>query len=134
MCRTDLHLAEGDLRPREHLVVPGHEVVGVVDQRGPGCARFRDGDRVGIPWLAQTCGTCRFGISERDKNLCLSPQTFTSSTSTEVYADYAVVDERYAYAIPDSFNDQDAAPLLCAGIIGYRSLSVRSYPREAARG
>ena len=126
VCRTDLHLAEGDLRPREHHVIPGHEVVGIVDRRGPGCARFRDGDRIGIPWLAQTCGTCRFCTSERE-NLCLSP-TFTGWDVDGGYADYAVVDERYAYAIPDSFNDQDAAPLLCAGIIGYRALRRSQLP------
>ncbi len=126
VCRTDLHLAEGDLLPRKHRVVPGHEVVGVVDQCGPGCARFTDGDRVGIPWLAQTCGACRFCTSERE-NLCLSP-LFTGWDVDGGYAEYAVVDERYAYAVPDSFNDQDAAPLLCAGIIGYRALRRSQLP------
>lgn len=126
VCRTDLHLAEGDLQPRERLVVPGHEIVGVVDRCGAGCERFGDGDRVGIPWLAQTCGSCRFCMSGRE-NLCLSP-TFTGWDLDGGYADYAVVDERYAYAIPDSFNDQDAAPLLCAGIIGYRALKRSQLP------
>jgi propanol-preferring alcohol dehydrogenase len=120
VCRTDLHLSEGDLTPRRHLVVPGHEVVGIVDQVGPDCTRFVNGDRIGIPWLAHTCGICRFCRSGRE-NLCVRP-SFTGWDLDGGYAEYAVVNEAYAYAIPDGFTDEQAAPLLCAGIIGFRAL------------
>jgi propanol-preferring alcohol dehydrogenase len=120
VCRTDLHLAEGDLSPKEHLVIPGHEVVGVVDEIGPDCSRFEEGDRIGVPWLAHTCGTCRFCTAGRE-NLCIAP-LFTGWDLDGGYAEYVVVDERFAYAIPGTFTDQEAAPLLCAGIIGYRAL------------
>ena len=120
VCRTDLHLSEGDLTPKSHLVIPGHEVVGIVDQVGPDCTRFAKGDRIGIPWLAHTCGICRFCRSGRE-NLCVNP-SFTGWDLDGGYAEYAVVNEAYAYAIPDVFSDEQAAPLLCAGIIGFRAL------------
>ena len=120
VCRTDLHLAEGDLAPRRPGVVPGHEVVGVVDRLGAGVERFNEGDRLGIAWLRQTCGVCRFCVSGHE-NLCLSP-VFTGWDADGGFAEYAVVDERYAYRLPDDFTDLEAAPLLCAGIIGYRAL------------
>jgi alcohol dehydrogenase, propanol-preferring len=126
VCRTDLHLAEGDLAPHHPLVVPGHEVVGVVDQLGEGSSRFAEGDRVGVPWLAHTCGVCRFCVKERE-NLCLAPR-FTGWDHDGGYAEFAVVDERYAYAIPPEFTDEGAAPLLCAGIIGYRALRRSQLP------
>lgn len=120
VCRTDLHVAEGDLPVRRPGVVPGHEVVGVVDEIGPECSRFAQGERVGIPWLAHTCGNCRFCVSGRE-NLCTDP-LFTGWDRDGGYAEYAVVDERFAYALPEEFADEEAAPLLCAGIIGYRAL------------
>jgi len=126
VCRTDLHLAEGDLAPRRHLVVPGHEVVGIVDQIGEGCTRFAAGDRIGIAWLAQTCGHCRFCTSGRE-NLCLQPR-FTGWDLDGGYAPYAIADERFAYRLPDAFTDEQAAPLLCAGIIGYRALRQSQCP------
>lgn len=126
VCRTDLHLAEGDLAPRRSGVVPGHEVVGVVDACGEGAGRFRPGERVGIAWLRWTCGTCRF-CARGDENLCLSPR-FTGWDDDGGYAEYAVVDERFAYRIPDAFTDEQAAPLLCAGIIGYRALKRAALP------
>ena len=126
VCRTDLHLAEGDLVPHGAAVVPGHEVVGVVDQLGPGAQRFALGDRVGVPWLAKTCGRCRFCRSERE-NLCMTP-TFTGWDVDGGYAEYAVVNEDYAYAIPAAFGDEEAAPLLCAGIIGFRALRRSRLP------
>ncbi len=126
VCRTDLHLAEGDLAPRAPLVVPGHEVVGTVDLAGPGCRRFALGDRVGVPWLASTCGTCRYCRDGRE-NLCLAPR-FTGWDLDGGYARYTVVDEAYAYAIPEQFDDVQAAPLLCAGIIGYRALRRSNLP------
>jgi alcohol dehydrogenase, propanol-preferring len=126
VCRTDLHLAEGDLTPRRHGVTPGHEVVGIVDAAGDATARFAIGDRVGIAWLRSTCGVCRF-CTRGDENLCVAP-LFTGWDTDGGYADLAVVDERYAYAIPDAFDDEHAAPLLCAGIIGYRALRCASLP------
>jgi alcohol dehydrogenase, propanol-preferring len=120
VCRTDLHLAEGDLAPRRPRVVPGHEIVGRVDVLGEGSSRFQLGDRVGIAWLRLTCGVCRF-CRRGDENLCLHPR-FTGWDDDGGYAEAAVVDERYAYPLPDGFDDETAAPLLCAGIIGYRAL------------
>jgi propanol-preferring alcohol dehydrogenase len=120
VCRTDLHLAEGDLRARGPDVVLGHEVVGVVDTLGPGAGRFRVGDRIGVAWLRHTCGRCRF-CRRGDENLCLDPR-FTGWDADGGYAEYAVVDELFAYALSDHYPDQEAAPLLCAGIIGYRAL------------
>jgi propanol-preferring alcohol dehydrogenase len=132
VCRTDLHLAEGDLEPRRAQVIPGHEVVGIVDAVGAGTERFTKGDRIGIPWLAHTCGTCRFCASARE-NLCVAPR-FTGWDVDGGYAEYAVVDERYAYAIPEVFDDVEAAPLLCAGIIGYRSLRQSNCPPNGRLG
>ncbi len=120
VCRTDLHLAEGDLAPKHDAVVPGHEVVGVVDLLGPGAGRFAAGERIGVPWLRWTDGKCRFCVSGRE-NLCVEP-LFTGWDEDGGYADLAVVPEDYAYRIPSVFSDLDAAPLLCAGIIGYRAL------------
>ena len=127
-CRTDLHVIEGDLPPRRLPIVPGHQVVGVVEATGSGATRFRPGDRVGIAWLRSTCGRCRFCATGRE-NLC-ADSTYTGWTHDGGYAQYCCVPEAFAYAIPSSFDDAGAAPLLCAGIIGYRALR-RS---QAARG
>jgi propanol-preferring alcohol dehydrogenase len=120
LCRTDLHVVEGDLPLRRVPVVPGHQVVGRVVRVGAHASRFRPGDRVGIAWLRRTCGRCRFCRGERE-NLCEEPE-FTGWTADGGFADYAVVPEAFAYAIPEPFDDAQAAPLLCAGIIGYRAL------------
>jgi alcohol dehydrogenase, propanol-preferring len=120
VCRTDLHIAEGDLPPRRPDVVPGHEVVGRVAAVGNGTTRFGVGDRVGVPWLARTDGTCRF-CRRGDENLCTAP-TFTGWDVDGGYADACVADEAYVYPVPESVDDVSAAPLLCAGIIGYRAL------------
>ncbi len=120
VCRTDLHLAEGDLTPRRPDVVPGHEVVGTVDALGPGASRFKLGDRVGIAWLRHTCGVCAY-CRRGDENLCIAPR-FTGWDDDGGYAPFAVVDEAFAYALPSAFDDLTAAPLLCSGIIGYRAL------------
>jgi propanol-preferring alcohol dehydrogenase len=120
VCRTDLHLAEGDLPPMHPRTVPGHEVVGIVDMAGPDAARFAVGDRIGIPWLRWTCGVCRFCVTGRE-NLCVMPR-FTGWDADGGYADLAVVPEDYAYRISPAFSDLEAAPLLCAGIIGFRAL------------
>lgn len=132
VCRTDLHLAEGDLAPRRHGVVPGHEAVGIVDAAGPDATRFSPGERVGIAWLASTCGTCRFCRSGRE-NLCRSP-TFTGWDHDGGFAEYAVIDEAFAYRLPELFDDTTAAPLLCAGIIGYRALRRAELPEGGRLG
>jgi propanol-preferring alcohol dehydrogenase len=126
VCRTDLHLAEGDLAPHGPDVVPGHEIVGIVDQLGAGATRFSIGERVGIAWLRHTCGVCRF-CRRGDENLCVDPR-FTGWDADGGYAEQAVVDERYAYRLPDRFSDQEASILLCAGIIGYRALRRAALP------
>ena len=126
VCRTDLHVAEGDLPEHRPHVVPGHEVVGAVDALGAGSGRFAVGDRVGIAWLSHTCGECRWCRTGAE-NLCISPR-FTGWDENGGYAEYAVVDEAYAYAIPDVFDDMEAAPLLCGGIIGFRALRRSDLP------
>ncbi len=126
VCRTDLHLAEGDLVPRRPGVVPGHEVVGVIVAAGPGTGRFEIGTRVGIPWLASTCGRCRY-CRLGAENLCTDP-TFTGWDIDGGFAEYALASEAFAYELPASFDDRSAAPLLCAGIIGYRALRRARVP------
>jgi alcohol dehydrogenase, propanol-preferring len=120
VCRTDLHVAEGDLAPHHPRIVPGHEVVGIVERCGAGCTRFAPGARVGIAWLRSTCGICRYCTAGHE-NLCPNA-TFTGWDHDGGYADLATVREDFAYAIPDAIGDQEAAPLLCAGIIGYRAI------------
>jgi propanol-preferring alcohol dehydrogenase len=119
VCRTDLHLAEGDLPVHRPHTIPGHEVVGIVDRLGEGASRFALGARVGIPWLRHTCGVCRF-CRRGAENLCIDPR-FTGWDADGGFAERAVIDEDFAYALPDEFDDDGAAPLLCAGIIGYRA-------------
>ncbi len=126
VCRTDLHLAEGDLAPRRAGVVPGHEVVGTLERLGPGATRFPPGTRVGVPWLARTCGRCRFCLTGRE-NLCRSPR-FTGWDRDGGFAPYVVADEAFVYALPERFSDLEAAPLLCAGIIGYRAYRRAALP------
>lgn len=132
VCRTDLHLAEGDLAPKRPLVVPGHEIVGVIDALGDDASRFSIGERVGIAWLRRTCDACRF-CQRGDENLCVSPQ-FTGWDADGGYAEHAVVDERFAYHLPASFGDLEAAPLLCAGIIGFRALRRAQLPSGGRLG
>lgn len=132
VCRTDLHLAEGDLPPRRVGVIPGHEVVGAVEAHGPGATRFAPGDRVGVPWLRSTCGTCRFCANDRE-NLCTDP-AFTAWDADGGFAQWCTVPEAYAYRIPDVFDDEHAAPLLCAGIIGYRALRQADLARSGGGG
>ena len=132
VCRTDLHLAEGDLAPRRRGVVPGHEIVGRVDALGPGATRFRLGERIGVAWLRSTCGRCQWCRSGRE-NLCPVAR-FTGWDVDGGYAEYAVVQEDYAYALPDVFDDEHAAPLLCAGIIGFRALRRADLPAGGRLG
>jgi propanol-preferring alcohol dehydrogenase len=125
ICHTDLHTVEGDLPDVKLPIVPGHQVVGRVDDLGRGASRFRLGDRVGIAWLHWACGKCRFCLSGNE-NLCLEAK-FTGYHVNGGYAQYLTVPERFGYAIPDAFSDKEAAPLLCAGIIGYRALRLSGF-------
>jgi propanol-preferring alcohol dehydrogenase len=126
VCRTDLHVIEGDL-PRHTLpIVPGHQVVGVVDALGPSCQRLAIGQRVGVAWLRQTCGFCCFCRVGRE-NLCESAR-FTGYHADGGYAEYTVAPEEFVYPLPEAFRDVEAAPLLCAGIIGYRALERSNLP------
>jgi propanol-preferring alcohol dehydrogenase len=132
VCRTDLHLAEGDLLPKRPNVTPGHEVVGVVDALGAGASRFSVGDRVGVAWLGGTDGSCRF-CRRGAENLCIGP-TFTGWHTDGGYADFCLVDEAFGYALPVGIDDEHLAPLLCAGIIGYRALVCAAVPPGGALG
>ena len=122
VCRTDLHIVEGDLAPTKRPIVPGHETVGIVERLGPGVRSVKEGDRVGIAWLQGTCGRCEFCRSGRE-NLCLQA-TFSGYHVDGGYAEHALVSDAFVYPIPPVFGDDDAAPLLCAGIIGYRALRL----------
>jgi propanol-preferring alcohol dehydrogenase len=122
VCRTDLHIIEGDLPPAKRPVIPGHEVVGIVDRVGSGVRAIKEGDRVGIAWLRSTCGACEFCL-DRQENLCLQAR-FTGYHADGGYAEYAVAPAAFVYPIPGVFTDEEAAPLLCAGIIGYRALRL----------
>jgi len=119
VCRTDLHIVDGELPVERMPIVPGHEIVGVVERVGDGVADMRVGDRVGIPWLGYTCGRCDYCTSGRE-NLCPKAR-FTGYQIDGGYAEYAVADARYVFRIPDGYSDVEAAPLLCAGLIGYRA-------------
>jgi alcohol dehydrogenase, propanol-preferring len=125
-CRTDIHIAEGDLPSRRLPLIPGHQVVGTVDALGQGATRFRIGDRIGMAWLRSTCGRCRFCTGGRE-NLC-AQSTYTGWTHDGGFAEYACVPEAFAYALPPVFGDAEAAPLLCAGIVGYRALRRSQVP------
>jgi propanol-preferring alcohol dehydrogenase len=120
VCRTDLHVVDGELPQPKLPLIPGHEIVGTVEQLGEGVNRFEIGARVGVPWLGWTCGACSYCRSERE-NLC-DKAKFTGYTLDGGYADYTATDQRFCFPIPDSYSDAEAAPLLCAGLIGYRCL------------
>jgi alcohol dehydrogenase, propanol-preferring len=126
ICRTDLHVIEGELPRQKRPVIPGHQIVGVVDALGNGSRRFRLGQRVGVAWLRHTCGCCDWCRAGRE-NLCDSA-LFTGYHADGGYAELAVVDEEFAYELPDALDDAQAAPLLCAGIIGYRALERSELP------
>lgn len=120
VCRTDLHVADGELAHPKHALIPGHEIVAEVVEKGARVERFSIGQRVGVPWLGQTCGRCVYCRSGRE-NLC-DQAMFTGYTLDGGYAEYTVANQRYCFALPDGYGDAEAAPLLCAGLIGYRSL------------
>jgi propanol-preferring alcohol dehydrogenase len=128
VCRTDLHVVDGDLTEPKLPLVPGHQIVGEVVGAGAGAERFEPGARIGIPWLGWTCGECRYCRSGRE-NLCVRAR-FTGYHLDGGYADLAVADERYCFSIPDGYSDLQAAPLLCAGLIGYRALRLSGDPER----
>ncbi|MGD0138844.1 MAG: zinc-dependent alcohol dehydrogenase family protein [Tepidisphaeraceae bacterium] len=130
ICRTDLHVIEGELPPRKNAIIPGHQVMGVVDRLGAGAARFKIGDRAGIAWLRSTCGQCRY-CRNGNENLCPNAR-FTGYDEDGGYAECAVVPEAFAYHVPASLDPVTVAPLLCAGIIGYRALK-RAQMRPGCR-
>jgi propanol-preferring alcohol dehydrogenase len=132
VCRTDLHVVEGELAPRRSPVIPGHQVVGVVDARGPRARRFEPGQRVGVAWLHRTCGRCEFCVAGRE-NLCDRPE-FTGWTVDGGYAEFVVAPQDFVYPIPGDFTDLQAAPLLCAGIIGFRSLRLSGIAKGSRLG
>lgn len=132
VCRTDLHLAEGDLAPKRHGVIPGHEVVGTVIGHGPGAPTHAIGRRVGVPWLRRTCGRCRFCRRDQE-NLCVAPE-FTGWDADGGYAELLVAPEAFVLPLPEGFDDRTAAPLLCAGIIGYRALTLADLPPDGRLG
>ena len=132
ICRTDLHIIEGELPLQRAPVIPGHQIIGHVEEVGARVTRFRRGDRVGIAWLRRTCGTCEFCRAGRE-NLC-EESAYTGYTADGGFAEYATVPEPFAYAIPSAFGDIEAAPLLCAGIIGYRALTLAGVPQGGRLG
>jgi propanol-preferring alcohol dehydrogenase len=132
VCRTDLHVVEGELPPRKSPVIPGHQVVGTVERAGPDSRRFKRGDRVGVAWLHRTDGVCEYCVSGRE-NLCDAPD-FTGYTVNGGYAEYITAPDAFVYAIPEGFADLHAAPLLCAGIIGFRCLRLSGLSRGARLG
>ncbi|AXK37020.1 zinc-binding alcohol dehydrogenase family protein [Streptomyces armeniacus] len=132
VCRTDLHVRDADLPPRLERVVPGHETVGEVVAAGPQAPGPPAGTRVGIPWLRRTCGTCRY-CARGSENLCLS-SAYTGWDAHGGYAEYATVPAPYAYELPAAYSDEELAPLLCAGIIGYRALRRADLPAGGRLG
>src|SRR6266571_2294655 len=122
VCRTDLHIVDGELPHPDRTVIPGHEIVGEVIERGARAERFGIGERVGVPWLGSTCGDCRYCRTGRE-NLCDGAR-FTGYHIDGGYAEFALADARYCFALPQGYAPEEAAPLLCAGLIGYRALSI----------
>lgn len=122
VCRTDLHVVDGELTEPKFPLIPGHEIVGTIEAAGPGATRFQLGARVGIPWLGWTCGVCEFCRAGQE-NLCECAR-FTGYQIDGGYAEYTLADERFCFALPAAYSDLEAAPLLCAGLIGYRALRL----------
>jgi len=128
VCRTDLHVVDGELQDPKLPIIPGHEIVGTVVQQGPGVQNYRPGDRIGVPWVGYTCGECQYCRMGKE-NLCDRPK-FTGYTLDGGYAQYTVADTRYCFPLPPGYSDAEAAPLLCAGLIGYRSYRMAGEDAE----
>jgi propanol-preferring alcohol dehydrogenase len=132
VCRTDLHVVEGELQTRKMPVIPGHQIVGFIEKTGPDVTAIKSGERVGVAWLHRTCGKCKYCLSGKE-NLCIAAD-FTGYTVDGGYADYAVAAGQFVYPIPEGFSDLQAAPLLCAGIIGFRALKLAGLNSGARLG
>ncbi|HLJ27367.1 MAG TPA: zinc-dependent alcohol dehydrogenase family protein [Candidatus Angelobacter sp.] len=132
ICRTDLHVVEGELAPKLPTVIPGHQVVGTIAQKGSNAGKYAVGGRVGIPWLHRTCGVCEY-CRRGQENLCEKAQ-FTGYSANGGYAEYVAAPEAFVYPIPGGFGDTEAAPLLCAGIIGFRSLRLSNLQKGDTLG
>mgnify|MGYP006269476337 CR=1 FL=1 len=132
ICHTDLHINEGELPSRKLPVIPGHQIIGVVEAAGKKVKRFNIGDRVGVAWLNYTCGKCEFCLKGRE-NLCEKAR-FTGYYVDGGYAEYGVVSQDFAYLIPVGFSDAEAAPLLCAGVIGFRALRLSEIEKGGRLG
>jgi propanol-preferring alcohol dehydrogenase len=132
VCHTDLHIVDGELAAPRLPLIPGHQIAGGVAARGPGAGRFAEGARVGVPWLNSVCGECHY-CRRRKENLCAAAR-FTGLDTHGGYAEYITVDERFAYRLPDALDDLHAAPLLCAGVIGYRALRLCDLPPRGRLG
>lgn len=132
ICRTDLHVTEGDLPPRKQPIIPGHQCVGSIEAVGQDATRLRIGARVGVPWLHRTCGACVY-CRRRAENLCENAE-FSGYTVDGGYAEYMVAPEEFVYELPEQLSDVQAAPLLCAGIIGFRSLRLSAVPKGGRLG
>lgn len=132
ICHTDLHVVEGELTSRKLPIVPGHQIVGVVEKVGENATRFRKGNKVGVAWLSSTCGKCEFCLTGNE-NLCENAR-FTGYDVDGGYAEYVVVSEDFAYLIPKGFSDIQAAPLLCAGVIGFRALRLSGIQKGGRLG
>lgn len=132
VCRTDLHLVEGDIATPKLPITPGHQIVGVIDKLGDGVKEWKLGDCVGVPWIGGTCGDCFYCQSGKE-NLCESA-TFTGQHFDGGFAEYTVIRADFAHALPEGFDDLHAAPLLCAGVVGYRSLKLANVPKGGKVG
>lgn len=128
VCRTDLHVVDGDLKQPKLPLVPGHEIIGTIEAIGEHVEGFTAGDRIGIPWLGYTCGSCSY-CSKGQENLCDKAE-FTGYTRNGGFAEYTIADHRYCFAIPNQYSDEQAAPLMCAGLIGYRSFRMTGEARN----
>ncbi|MEO0128857.1 MAG: zinc-dependent alcohol dehydrogenase family protein [candidate division WOR-3 bacterium] len=132
VCRTDLHIVEGELPAHKMPVIIGHQIVGRVDKLGKDAKKYKLGDRVGIPWLYKTCGKCKYCKSERE-NLCDNPK-FTGYDADGGFAEYVIIEEDFAYPLPENYNDKEVAPLLCAGVIGYQAFKATGLKNSGKLG
>lgn len=132
VCRTDLHIVEGELPAHKMPVVPGHQIVGRVDQLGKDAKKYEFGDRLGVPWLYKTCGRCKYCKMDRE-NLCDNPM-FTGYDADGGFAEYVIVDEEFAYSLPENYSDREVAPLLCAGVIGYQAFKATGLKNSGKLG
>ncbi|MEO0122478.1 MAG: zinc-dependent alcohol dehydrogenase family protein [candidate division WOR-3 bacterium] len=132
VCRTDLHIVEGELPAHKMPVIIGHQIVGRVDKLGKEAKNYKLGDRLGIPWLYKTCGKCKYCKSERE-NLCDNPK-FTGYDADGGFAEYVIIEEDFAYPLPENYNDKEVAPLLCAGVIGYQAFKATGLKNSGKLG